>query len=273
MKLAIILFSVLTSLSLSFVVQRTPPVICRGKALPIKLLPGPKMTGPSLPLRFGGAREFPRPPVNIFPSDKALRLVIKSRDEFSNFWKQLTARVPPGNGVPPPPEIDFSKEMVVVAAMGERPTSGYWTIIDGACEVDGQVEVFVSNVEDVSCAGQFQSVTHPADAVRLPQTDLPVVFRESQIPCIHWAKQLRLNWTHAPTTISLIVSNTEVEVTPYPLLLEQLFNLAQPFLHPAHRTEEAPQPTGTLKKIHTRLNASAFAKHVSRPKYFALYSH
>lgn len=137
MKLALIFFSVLTSLSMWFAAQETPPVICRGKPLSITLLPDPKMSGPTLPLRFGGTRQLPRPPVNSVPSDNAFRLVIKNRDEFSNFWKRLTARVPPGQWVPPLPEIDFSKEMVVVAAMGRRPSPGYWTITDGACEVDG----------------------------------------------------------------------------------------------------------------------------------------
>lgn len=188
MKLALIVFSGLTSLSLSFGPQRTSPVVCRGKPLSIKLLPGPKMTGPSLPLRFGGTRPFPSPPVNGFPSENTLRLVIKTRDEFNEFWKRFTANLPPDNEVPPPPEIDFSKEMIVVAAMGQRPTSGYWTFIDGACELDGQLEVFVSNVEGSACAGygQYAVVTHPADAVRLPQTDLPVVFREAQISCTEW---------------------------------------------------------------------------------------
>ena len=189
MKLALIVFSILTSLSMWFGAQGTP-VVCRGKPLPITLLPGPKMTGPELPLRFGGTRPYPRPPVNIFPSDNSLRLVIKNRDEFSNFWKQLTSRIPPGNGIPPPPEIDFTKEMIVVSAMGQRPSSGYRTVIDGACEVDGQVEVFVSNVEDVSCIGVATVLTHPADAVRLPRTDLPVVFRETQIPCKELVKQI-----------------------------------------------------------------------------------
>ena len=191
MKLALIVFSVFTSLSLCFDGQRTP-VTCRGKPLPITLLPGPKMTGPSLPLRFGGTRPFPSPYVNIFPSENPLRLTIKNRDEFSDYWKQLTSRVPPGQWVPPLPEIDFSKEIIVAAAMGARPTSGYLTVIDGACEVDGNVEVFVSNVEDVSCMGQATVITYPADAVRIPRTDLPIVFRETQIGCTEWAKQLRL---------------------------------------------------------------------------------
>lgn len=191
MKLALIFFSVLTSLSLWFATQLTPPVVCRGKTLSITMLPAAEMTGPSLPLRFGGTRPFPRPPVNSFFSDNPFRLVIKSRDEFSDFWKRFTAKIPPGNWVPPPPEIDFSKEMIVVSAMGQRPTSGYWTFIDGACEVDGQVEVFVSNVEDVRCMPGLTILTYPADAVRLPRSDLPVVFRETQISCAKWKRFLR----------------------------------------------------------------------------------
>src|SRR5689334_2610650 len=190
MKLALILFSLLTSLSLSFGPQGTPPVVCHGKSLPITLLPGPKMTGPSLPLRFGGTRPVPSPWVNMFPSEKGFRQVIKSRNEFGDFWKRLTEGIPPGQWAPALPEIDFSKEMIVVAAMGQRPTSGYLTVIDGACEVDGRVEVFISSVENVGCIGVADVLTYPADAVRLPRSDLPVVFRETQIPCKQWGKQI-----------------------------------------------------------------------------------
>lgn len=191
MKLALIIFSVLTSLFLWFGAQGTSPVVCRGKPLPIQSLPGPQMTGPSLPLRFGGTREFPRPPINSFPTENALRLVIKNREEFSELWKRLTAQVQPADGVPPLPDIDFSKDMVVVAAMGVRPMSGYSIMIDGACEVDGQVEVFVTSVEAGGCAGQLQIVTSPADAVRLPQTELPVVFRETQVGCKEWLNLMK----------------------------------------------------------------------------------
>jgi hypothetical protein len=184
MKLALIFFCVLAGVS--WFVPQKPVLVCRGKVLPIQLLPGPKMTGPPLPLRFGGTRDFPRPPINSFLSAKPFRRVIKTRAEFSAFWKEFTAPIPPTNGVlPPPPEVDFSKEMVVVSAMGERPTSGYWTVIDGACEVDGQVEVFVTSLEE-TCGASFGVVTYPADAVRLPRTDLPVVFRESQLSCTQW---------------------------------------------------------------------------------------
>ena len=192
MKLALIIFSVLVSLSSWFAGQEKPPIICRGKPLSIALLPGPKMTWDlQVPLRFGGTRELPRPPITGFPSEKGFREVIRNREEFIDFWKRLHGRVPPGGFVIPLPEIDFSKEMIVVAAMGQRPSSGYSILIDGACEVDGQIEVFVSSVEEVSCGmGVFPSMTAPADAVRLPRSDLPVVFRETQLSCKEWRDRM-----------------------------------------------------------------------------------
>ena len=188
MKLALTLPCVLISFSFLFGAQEKSPVVCRGKALPITLLPWEKMTGISLPLRFGGTRPFPRPPVNSFRADKSFRLVIKSRDEFSDFWKRLLAPVPPGQWTPALPEIDFTKEMIIVSAMGLKPSHGYWTIIDGACETDGQIEVFITNYD--VCGAGLAVLTYPADAVRIPRSDLPVVFRETQISCTEFNKRL-----------------------------------------------------------------------------------
>jgi hypothetical protein len=183
MKLAFVFFFVLTSLSLWFGAQETPPAVCRGKSLPIGILPGPEMTFTPVPLRFGGTRPPPLPWIHSFPTKTPFRQVIKTREEFSDFWKRRLAPVPPGKWVPAIPEVDFSKEMVVVAAMGERPSSGYGIMIDGACECDGQVEVYVSSNENTCGGGALGVVTAPADAVRLPQTNLPVVFREIQARC------------------------------------------------------------------------------------------
>lgn len=191
MKLALICFSVLTSLSLWFGVQETSPGVCRGKPLPITIMPGPTMQSIALPLRFGGERPFPLPWFHSFPSETPFRLVIRNRDEFSDFWKRLIAPVSPGQWVPSMPEFDFSKEMIIVAAMGGRPSSGYSIIIDGVCEVDGKVEVFVTSLEGVLCGAQLAVLTAPADAVRIPKTDLPVVFREIQVGCDYWYKKLQ----------------------------------------------------------------------------------
>ena len=152
------------------------------------MMPGPEMTGPSFPLRFGGSRSSPRPPFSSFPSETSFRLVVKNRAEFTDYWNRLTANMPPENKALMP-EIDFAKEMIVVSAMGVRPSHGpYFTFIDGACEVDGQIEVFVSTHDDRKCGGGFATLSYPADAVRIPRSDLPVVFRETQISCADMKK-------------------------------------------------------------------------------------
>lgn len=184
MKLALIFFSVLTSLSLSFGGQGTPRATC-GKPLPITTFPSPAVTSFALPLRFGGTRPIPLPYFNGFPSETAVRLVIRNRDQFVDYWKQLTSRSQPEK-VPPMIEIDFSKETVVVAAYGITWGEG-GIFIDGACEVDGQVEVFVNTIYG-TCGLQPGIAGAPADAIRLPRTDLPVVFVESKIHCLEALK-------------------------------------------------------------------------------------
>ena len=120
MKLALIFFAVLTSISLWFAAQETSPVVCRGKPLSVTMLekPGVEMRIPPLPIRFGGTRHAPVWQLG----DKPLRLIIKNRDEFNNFWKGLAS---PGGFLPPLPEVDFSKEMIVVVGMGLRPSPGF----------------------------------------------------------------------------------------------------------------------------------------------------
>jgi hypothetical protein len=71
--------------------------------------------------------------------------------------------------------------MIVVAAMGQQPSSGYEILIEGACEVDNQLEILVRSTNFLKCGLQLGIVTAPVDIVRLPKTDLPVVFRETEV--------------------------------------------------------------------------------------------
>src|SRR4030095_7079712 len=100
--------------------------VCRGKPVTISLL-GPKQPGRRMSFLSGGISE-------------RVRLVIRDRDEFDKLWKQIYSL---GSDKPPLPEVDFSREMIVVAAMGQQPSSSYEIIVDGACEVDNQLEVLV----------------------------------------------------------------------------------------------------------------------------------
>jgi hypothetical protein len=146
---------------------KTPESVCRGKTVAVSLMEplfGVKMYGRRTPFLPGGI------------SQRA-RLVIRDGDAFNELWNQIMR---PASNKPPLPEVDFSREMIIVAAMGQQP-SRYEIIIDSACEVDNQLEVLVRSTKFLSCGLQAGLLPETVDIVRLPKTDLPVVFRETEV--------------------------------------------------------------------------------------------
>jgi hypothetical protein len=184
----------LTSASTYSSEQEKEAPFCTGRPVSITTLPEPKMTFAPIPLRSGGTREFPK---IHFLSDGPLQFVIRDRIQFTDFWKRAQIFAIPGVGFPPMPEIDFSKKMLVAVVMGNKPTPGYQIIIDGACEIDGRLDVFMTSIDPTGCS-QFEGKSAAADIVILPRTDLPVVFRENKVDCKEWRDQvIRLNRPNA----------------------------------------------------------------------------
>jgi len=150
------------------------PVTQNDQGTPVTVTPmGPKFPGLRVPFRTSCGLE------------DQLRLVVRDRAAWEDIWKRIHSIGPshlPDPATPALPEIDFSREMVIVAAMGQRPTSGYGIIIDRAYayERNYRLEVLVRNVENRKCGG-LTVVTSPVDIVRLPKTDRSVVFREIEV--------------------------------------------------------------------------------------------
>ena len=109
----------------------------------------------------------------------ALRIVIRDNEAWRDMWKRIHYPVSPSP--PPLPEIDFSQEMVIVVALGARPSGGYGIIIDGAYERDYLLEVLVRSVSPGKGCLNVAMVTQPVDIVRLPKTQGTVVFRETEV--------------------------------------------------------------------------------------------
>lgn len=144
------------------VLRATQEVAYQGK--PVLITPmGPKRSGPRT--SFSGS---------IIKDP--FRVVVRDRDTWLDVWKRIYQVVPSNGPYPELPEIDFSREMVVVAAMGQQPTSGYAIVIDGAYERNDRLEVVVKSVITLKCFGAFTVVTSPIDIVRLPKIERPVVF-------------------------------------------------------------------------------------------------
>ena len=76
------------------------------------------------------------------------------------------------------PDVDFAREMVVVAALGERRSGGYAIVLDSATGRGGTLVVHLrTRSPDARCA-VTGALTQPVDAARLPRHDGPVEFRE-----------------------------------------------------------------------------------------------
>jgi hypothetical protein len=107
--------------------------------------------------------------------------VVRDHDAWLNVWKRIYQVVPSNGPYPELPEIDFSREMVIVAAMGLRPSTAYAIIIDSAYERNDRLEVVVRSVENRKGCMAFAMMTAPVDIVRLPKTERAVVFREIEV--------------------------------------------------------------------------------------------
>ena len=106
------------------------------------------------------------------------------RDSAS--WRQLWERINKPF-IPPPalPPIDFAREMVVVAALGARPSAGYDVTIASVDRGSGGMEVNVRTRAPAPGCPVEAVVTQPVDLARVPFTSGPVRFREFNevIPC------------------------------------------------------------------------------------------
>jgi hypothetical protein len=102
------------------------------------------------------------------------REVIREEVQFLKLWAEHASDV---NRPALPPEVDFETEMVVVVAMGNRPTGGYLTeVVD--MELKGRtLKVLVGEREPVPGATQVQRVTQPFQFVALPLMTSRVEFR------------------------------------------------------------------------------------------------
>jgi hypothetical protein len=132
-------------------------------------------SGPDRPLPLTRLRSEPYSYTYNSSLREPQRSVIRDRAAWQELWSAMWR----GHSPPPPiPDIDFSQEMVVVVALGERPTGGFSIFVESASESPSGVAVRVRSVSPGSSCGTTQALTQPADIGRLPRRDGPVTFAE-----------------------------------------------------------------------------------------------
>ena len=114
-------------------------------------------------------------------TDSAL-MVVRDSSAWREIWQRVNRPFVPA---PPAPAVDFRQEMIVVAALGRRPTAGHDIMIEGAEQDSAGIEIVVRRSEPAPGCPVAAAVTQPVDLARMRADRRAVRFRERQVvvPC------------------------------------------------------------------------------------------
>jgi PrcB C-terminal len=157
-------------------------VACGGTGPDQRASSGPIASGGSVP---AGASSVPvrrvQPPAYYSAFQTPARLLIKDAASWASAWDQIAGHA---SLLPPLPAVDFSTEMVIVLAMGSKPSSGYGIAITAVAR-DQTGALFVAATETSPAAkdcGLLTVITSPVDFVIIPRSDanVSVVSQQAQ---------------------------------------------------------------------------------------------
>lgn len=101
------------------------------------------------------------------------RFVVRDDATWQTVWTSIWRGFTP---MPPLPNVDFNKEMVIVATLGSRSTGGYGIVVDSALMTTNGLTVWVSTSSPGQTCFTTQAFTAPVDIARIQRIDVPVGF-------------------------------------------------------------------------------------------------
>ena len=110
-----------------------------------------------------------------------LRIAVFDEAKFAEYWNQAFPSNDPGAALP---KVDFSREFVVVTALGERSSGGYGVEVAAAAGAAGEVTVGVTTEVPGKDCEVTLATTQPVDFVKLARPSpgaTPVRFVEKTV--------------------------------------------------------------------------------------------
>jgi hypothetical protein len=104
--------------------------------------------------------------------------VIADSASWSTAWERLYDGVRPK---PPRPTVDFTTEVVVLAALGARPSGGYSIWIDSIVTFEAGAKVYVTALAPGSGCGVTLAFSQPVHLVRAVRPATPTLFEERSV--------------------------------------------------------------------------------------------
>lgn len=102
-----------------------------------------------------------------------VRTVITDEETWAEAWETLHATVSP---MPERPYVDFNASVLVLAAMGERPSTGYSVTIEAVQHHEGTLYVSLLERSPGASCITGGALTAPAHVVQVPRAGTAVEF-------------------------------------------------------------------------------------------------
>jgi hypothetical protein len=99
--------------------------------------------------------------------------IITNAQEWAVAWATIYAPLTP---TPPLPEIDFATNVVILAAMGTRPSGGYSITIEEVRAQDGMLHVRVLQRSPGASCVTTGAITAPVHVVQAPRVGTTATF-------------------------------------------------------------------------------------------------
>ena len=131
--------------------------------------PPASAAGDTVPVRRFGDEVYARIRYNGGLTERGEQ-VVRDAAAWSALWARMTARQSPSAV----PAVDFGSEMVLVAAMGQRPSGGYGVTIERVEDAGAELVASVVHQRPGAGCGVTAALTEPVDAVRVPRAAKPV---------------------------------------------------------------------------------------------------
>lgn len=104
----------------------------------------------------------------------ATRTVVDDATTFARLWREAFAS--PGDTVPPP-AVDWAREKVVFAGLGNRPSGGYVVGVTAAVQTADELQVTIETTSPGRDCMNAAVITQPADVVTIPRPKPGVIIR------------------------------------------------------------------------------------------------
>jgi PrcB C-terminal len=98
---------------------------------------------------------------------ESLQTVARNQAEWDSVWKKHSVETNP----PPPPFIDFKRQIVVAVFLGEKPTGGYDVEIIRVEQSDGALVIHYREKSPLPGSIAIQALTQPFHIIQMVRDD------------------------------------------------------------------------------------------------------